>query len=871
MAPRLGSAGLVLAAAIPFCTADVPTIVSGSVRVQLLSPTVVRVEQRGPHGFDDRKTFVVRNRTWPGVRFTSGVEHGAMMCKTAGYTVRVKLNAESLQDVTILSPAGKKLAQFGAKLPDDALLPAPGDHAKSYELVDRPRIVPAPWGATPAPVRNLANDGWDLGNDAPDVYVMVPGNRGFAQIRSDVLQLTGPTPMLPESFLGFIDSRYHPYTQKEALDSIDAYRTRHIPLDVFVVDTDWRVNGSHGYTVDTDDFPDMPGFIRDAHAKGVKLMFNDHPEPQSDGALDEKELTYRWNGLTSLMKLGLDAWWYDRNWSVSVKSPSPSLRHEVWGQEVYHDITQQFRPGQRPAIMSNVDGIDNGFRHYAPQPASHRFPLWWTGDTRSEWRFLRFGVENAVDYGAFGLLPYMSEDLGGHVGQPSPELYVRYLQFGAFSPIMRVHCTRGQDRHPWAFGPEAEKIVTDFIRMRYRLMPTLYSASRGAFETGVPLLRRCDLEWPTFPEAASNHQYLFGDDVLVAPVLAGIDGDSEPVPATLLHTPDGKPGLAAEFFPNRDLQGTPTSTRVDPQVQYDWSATRNKLGLPKGGFSERWTGKIGPMPRTQNYRFAVTSDDGARLFIDGRNIVDAWRDMPETTNVGEIRLEAGKSYDIRLEYYDAGGEAVCRLGWFGSREKPTEPSTNVWIPPGTWIGAWTGQVLTGPRQFTVRSPLWHMPLFIRRGSILFLADQVEKVADIPESSVIADIYPPAAGASVKRTLYQDDGLSNGYLSGEYAKTQVACTRSATGLRVDVAPREGPFGKPDRAVRLRIHLSPVERVSAVRVNGKLVESTTSDEPYAPGVTPFQTEGGGGRICTVQIPNAPSGQQLKVEFVVGGFRG
>ena len=103
--------------------------------------------------------------------------------------------------------------------------------------------------------------------------------------------------------------------------------------------------------------------------------------------LDPKELQYRYDGLTSILKMGMDVWWYDRNWGTHIGTPASGLPLEVWGMKVYTDATQKLRPEQRPAIMSNVWGIDNGYRNGRTYPAMHRFPIWWTGDTSARWDF----------------------------------------------------------------------------------------------------------------------------------------------------------------------------------------------------------------------------------------------------------------------------------------------------------------------------------------------------------------------------------------------------------------------------------------------------------------------------------------------------
>jgi alpha-glucosidase len=186
---------------------------------------------------------------------------------------------------------------------------------------------------------------------------------------------------------------------------------------------------------------------------------------------------------------------------------------------LYHDIARAFAPERRTLLMSNADGIDNGWCTAPGHPAAHRYPVWWTGDTCAEWRYLRAGVENSVASGIRGLLPYVHEDLGGHHGQPGAEFYARFMQFGAFSPVARIHCTAGVHRYPWAYGADIERIVREAFRLRYRLLPVLYAAAVEAHRTGAPLLRRCDLGWPAHPEAADSTQYLLGDDLLVAPIL----------------------------------------------------------------------------------------------------------------------------------------------------------------------------------------------------------------------------------------------------------------------------------------------------------------------------------------------------------------
>lgn len=137
------------------------------------------------------------------------------------------------------------------------------------------------------------------------------------------------------------------------------------------------------------------------------------------------------------------------------------------------------------------------------------------------------------------------------------------------------------------------------------------------------------------------------------------------VETSALFPPDGRPGehgLRGEYFPNRDLAGNPAVTRVDSTVGFDWGDGPPAPGLPADHFSVRWTGRLVP-PRTGEYRLTIASDDGLRLFLDGRNVLDHWGNHGLESRKATLRLVGGRSYDLRLEYFEGDGEAVARFGW----------------------------------------------------------------------------------------------------------------------------------------------------------------------------------------------------------------
>lgn len=848
------------------------TFVEGKVRIQVLSPNLVRLEQAGPRGFEDRPTFTVVNRNIQKTRVIVHDLEGRVAIETDGFRVIAVRGAKSLKDVAVLDPLNELLYHSEGTLPKNKALPAPGAMPAVWTLADSPRLVPPAWGATPAP-KNVdpalaAKSGWDDRNDAPDVYVFVSGRGGYRQLRSEFLALTGPIPKPPLYALGFIDSRYFPYTAQQALDSIDTYRKKGIPLDAFVVDTDWRVNGSAGYDVETKDFPDMPRFIREAHDRHVHLMFNDHPDPKAKTATDPQELDFRWKGLTKLLDWGADIWWYDRNWSTSLQEPMPGIRKEMWGQRLYHDITERNRPTHRPWIMTNAQGIDNGIAHYSADPAGHRYPMWWTGDTGSTFDFLKRGVENGVDRGILDLQPYTHEDLGGHTGPtPSPELYVRFLQYGCLSPITRVHCTLGQDRHPWAFGFEAEKIVTDYIKLRYRLMPMLYSAAQRVTEDGTPILRRCDYYWPEEPESAKNDQYLLGDDILVAPIIASVAGDVKPIPGDMLRTSQGEPGLHAEYFDNAKLDGQPKIVRDDAKIDFDWSGSSPGAGIAQENFSARWTGMIGPVKDGGKYKLVTKNDDGIRVYIDEKLVIDDWKPEDSVSCEATVTFQAGSTHKLRVEYMQLTGGAICRLGWV----PPTVAQDNlshrsVWIPPGRWHDVWTGKSIDGPKTIQVGADLNQTPMWVAHGGIVLTGPEQQYVGEKISGPMTVDAY--VGGTIVtRRELVEDDGISTAYIKGAVARTMTGLVGTDTTAMLWLGGTKGTYKGivDERNWIVRLHLPKGVSAAVVLLNDKPVKFASEKHqpvlmPFMPGAAPEE-----GEVITVKLPTVSIREQQVVKVL------
>ncbi len=135
-----------------------------------------------------------------------------------------------------------------------------------------------------------------------------------------------------------------------------------------------------------------------------------------------------------------------------------------------------------------------------------------------------------------------------------------------------------------------------------------------------------------------------------------------PVPASALRGPNGERGLKAEYFANKTLAGVPAVTRIDPELNFDWEMRSPAPGIPVDDFSARWTGKIVPTA-TGKYHFGVIADDGVRVYVDGKLIAEDWTDHAPSPITGEVMFEAGKSYDLKIEYYESKIGAVAKLVW----------------------------------------------------------------------------------------------------------------------------------------------------------------------------------------------------------------
>ena len=242
-----------------------------------------------------------------------------------------------------------------------------------------------------------------------------------------------------------------------------------------------------------------------------------------------------------LMQAGVDVWWVDGGGGAA---DMPGLNKQLWTNKVFYDYTQQ-HSGKRGFILSRYG--DWG---------SERYPAFFTGDAYSQWPVLAYEVAFTARGGNV-LVPYISHDIGGfHGAKIDFDLYARWIEFGTFSPLLRMHSAHanpreGNMRMPWVYGTQGIALMKKYFTLRTQLIPYLYTYAWLAHKESMPILRPLYLQYPELEEAYQHsHEYLFGGEMLVAPVL-------DPSGNQTIYLP---PGQWIDFFTGKRYAGGTTFT-----------------------------------------------------------------------------------------------------------------------------------------------------------------------------------------------------------------------------------------------------------------------------------------------------------------------
>ncbi|HVM48164.1 MAG TPA: TIM-barrel domain-containing protein [Candidatus Acidoferrum sp.] len=525
-----------------------PTFVRGQARFQVLAPALVRLEYSPSGSFVDASSVAVINRTnWPGAAAQTGDKDGWFTLSTDKLSLRYKLGSgpfttNNLQ-LTWHDSAGTHEWKPGdADSQNLGGVPASLDNRSTKTVTDLGPLSRKGCYLLDDSKTALfdAASGWVKARPAPDAqdwYFLAYGT-DYKSALAQLAKLVGPPPMLPRYVFGSWFGSRAGYSGQEWEMIVKQFRDEQLPLDMVVIDSDSKTKMVWtGYDWDLEQMPDPAAFFTWMHQHGIKVTVNEHYGALTRDSDSHFEMIRQAMGLPAdtkeiphdlankkyagmFMNLlhkpdldrGLAFWWQDGAAGANL----PGLDPYLWTRHIEYEGSERIT-GRRTTAFCRL-GTCWG---------SHRYGIFFTGDLHGVWESLPVLIPATVR-GGNQLTPYMNNLCGGvFVVDLPPELYQRWVQFGAFSPVLWFHGLWGL-RLPWEYGSEGVETYSKFAGLRYHLLPYIYTCSREAHDTGLPLVRGTYLEYPDQEGAyAFQQQYLFGKDLLVAPITE--PGNGKPV------------------------------------------------------------------------------------------------------------------------------------------------------------------------------------------------------------------------------------------------------------------------------------------------------------------------------------------------------
>lgn len=535
-------------------------------RLTPLTPRVIRLEWSPSGHFEDRPTTFALNRDLPafeyqvlptdtGLRIITDyyvLDYDRGPFTTNGLSAAVRggiSNYHSVwrykQDLSL--PSHRRLARTGHPFPElDGNM---GGAARTLDVADGP--VDLEPGVVSELGYAVIDDSKAMVFDAEgrlaarhaepgsqDLYLFA-GGHDHVETVGDLFAISGSQPLLPRFALGNWWSRYHRYDEAEYLELMDRFEAEKVPFSVAVIDMDWHLtdidpkfgSGWTGYTWDRGLFPDPERFQVELHRRGLKTTLNVHPadgirafeEPYpamcqalgrpADGHPVDFDVTDRafMDAYFSVLhrgleKMGTDFWWID--WQSGPYSKIPGM-DPLWVLNHGH-------------YVDSATQMDRGliFSRYAG-PGSHRYPVGFSGDSLITWKSLafqpRFTAAGAnIGYG------WWSHDIGGHMeGYKNDELATRWVEFGVFSPIMRLHSSssRFSGKEPWKYSQPGRQAMIEHLRLRHRMLPYLNAMNLRAHRDGRSIVEPVYYEDHSPQAYKIIDEFLFGSQLLVAPII----------------------------------------------------------------------------------------------------------------------------------------------------------------------------------------------------------------------------------------------------------------------------------------------------------------------------------------------------------------
>lgn len=522
-------------------------------RFTILTPRLIRMEYESDGVFEDRPTQTVINRNFETPNFTVyktekqleidtewlSISYDKKEFSAGGLSVKVRSESRGIYSTWHFSEpireglwgTARSLDQADGAIPLETGLQS---RIGGYGVLDDSKSLV------------LLEDGWvePRRQNAVDIYFFGYGY-AYRQCLSDFFHLCGKTPLLPRYAFGNWWSRFYAYNASEYTALMDKFAAEGVPLSVAMIDIDWHVRdiyckygkGWTGYTWNTKLFPNPKDFMNGLHNRKLKVSLNLHPaegvqpheqmydtmarslgrdpdqkQPIHFDFCDQSFIEAYFSYLHHPQEEnGVDFWWID--WQQGSYSKIPGA-DPLWMLNHFHFLDSS-KNKKRPLILSRYAG-----------PGSHRYPIGFSGDSIISWASLQFqpyftATAANIGYG------WWSHDIGGHTGgSRDDELMVRWLQFGVFSPIMRLHSTSNlfNSKEPGKFSEPTYSIMTHYLQLRHKLIPYIYTMNWRCHQDDVLLVQPMYYHYPQQDEAYEvPNQYEFGSELIVCPITSQMD------------------------------------------------------------------------------------------------------------------------------------------------------------------------------------------------------------------------------------------------------------------------------------------------------------------------------------------------------------
>ncbi len=536
-------------------------VTEGNMRFTVLTDRMIRIQYSKTAQFEDRATFAIVNRRLPVPRFTTEKDDKYLYIHTDSVDLRYRLG--SIPKVSDESPNnllitfrmnGFTCQWYPGK--DDALnlmgtnRTLDGDYGDSFrDRLENGLISRAGWAVIDESPKTTRGDGstsyalepnsegfmwWadPVDSDATDWYFLGYGHN-YKQCIGDYIKVGGRVPLPPKYLFGYWYSRYEAYSTVDFKQIINDVEKNDVPMDVLIMDMDWHKNGWTGWSWNKTLIPNPAELIRYMHLHGLRTALNLHP---ADGVASHEDyyndmkadLGYAsdytgilpWavedygymkalfkNFLRKYEDMGVDFWWID--WQQHLLVDNMTLGETFWCNHTFFEDMRLNRPELRPVIYHRWGGL-----------GSHRYPIAFSGDTSGKWGtlgYLAYFTSTASNV----CYAYWGHDIGGHmdIDNSDLELFLRWMQFGVYTPIFRTHATKdgSVERRIWKLANF--KQMREAVRLRYRLFPYIYTAAKQTYDTGIGMNRPLYYDWPEENKAYQyEDEFFFGDAMLVAPI-----------------------------------------------------------------------------------------------------------------------------------------------------------------------------------------------------------------------------------------------------------------------------------------------------------------------------------------------------------------